>query len=80
MITVYEEMDFDDIREMSWCCDDKFKVIEENDLEEEFMELVENYFPDGANKTELNDFIRFDVWNLMNLDSYDKEGEENGIY
>lgn len=76
MITVYEEMDFSDIREMAWCCDEEFEVIENNDLEEELMNLIETRFPEGADKTELNDFIRFEVWDLMNLDSYNREGEE----
>lgn len=70
MITVHEEMDYEDIKEMSWCCDDEFRVIDENDLEDEFMELIETVFPEGADKTELNDFIRFEVWDTMNLDSY----------
>ena len=81
MITVYKEMDFSDIKEMAWCCDEEFRVIENNDLEDEFIELVESYFPDGVDKTELNDFIRFNVWNLMNLDLYNREGkDEDEIY
>ncbi len=67
MITVHEEMDYEDIKEMSWCCDEVFEEIEKQECEDEFMELIEETFPNGVDKTDLNDFIRFDVWDIMRL-------------
>ena len=67
MITVHEEMDYEDIQEMSWCCDEVFEEIEKQEREDEFMELIEETFPNGVDKTSLNDFIRFDVWDIMRL-------------
>lgn len=58
---VKKEVSFYDIRENAWGgATFTLDTIEEHEKEEEFMALLEELYPDGADETELNDFIAFD--------------------
>lgn len=76
----YNTDDFYLLKENSWSgalqtLDD----IERNELEQEFMFLLENIFPDEVDETELNDFIWFDrdyIYEQLGLDENGDKIEE----
>lgn len=75
--TYYDENDFYLLKENSWSgalqtLDD----IERNELEQEFMFLLENIFPDEVDETELNDFIWFDRDYIFEQLGLDENGEK----
>ena len=75
--TYYNENDFYLLKENSWSgalqtLDD----IERNELEQEFMFLLENIFPDEVDETELNDFIWFDRDYMFEQLGLDENGEK----
>ena len=79
-MTITKEIDsYDEIKEMSWCCDELWEKIEKHDLEEEVVQHLEEIFPEPVDETELNDYIRFEMWDSIDLDSYieDEDEEEN---
>ena len=61
MITVKQEMDFDDIRKSAWgqaveILDEIYKAGMQNEL----MEYLEDIFNDGVDIVELNDLLSYD--------------------
>lgn len=61
MITVKQEMDFDDIRKSAWgqaveVLDEIYKAGMQNEL----MEYLEDIFNDGVDIVELNDLLSYD--------------------
>ena len=61
MITVKQEMEFDDIRKSAWgqaveVLDEIYKVGMQNEL----MEYLEDIFNEGVDRTELNDLLAYD--------------------
>lgn len=71
---------YDDIKEMSWCCDDLWERVEEFGLEDEAASRIEEVFSYSDNiptETEVNDYIRFELWDDLNIDSYIEEAEED---
>ena len=61
MITVKQEMEFDDIRKSAWgqaveVLDEIYKVGMQNEL----MEYLEDIFNDGVDIVELNDLLSYD--------------------
>ena len=61
MITVKQEMDFDDIRKSAWgqaveVLDEIYKAGMQNEL----MEYLEDIFNDGVDIVELNDLLAYD--------------------
>lgn len=61
MITVKQEMDFDDIRKSAWgqaveVLDEIYKAGMQNEL----MEYLEDIFNEGVDRTELNDLLAYD--------------------
>lgn len=84
MITVKQEMDFDDIRNSAWgqaveVLDEIYKAGMENEL----MEYLEDIFNEGVDITELNDLLAYD-WEWvysqigMPLEAWNElEDEEN---
>lgn len=63
---------------MGWA---KFTLdtISDYDKEEEFMALLEELFPDGADETELNDFIAFDddyIFESLGISSSEEDDDE----
>lgn len=77
---VRKNVDFYDIRENAWGWA-KFTLdtISDYDKEEEFMALLEELFPDGADETELNDFIAFDddyIFESLGISSSEEDDDE----
>lgn len=78
--TYYDENDFYLLKENSWSgalqtLDD----IERNELEQEFMSLLEELFFDEVDETELNDFIWFErdyIYEQLGLDENGDKIEE----
>ena len=75
---------YDEIKEMSWCCDHLWERIEEYGLEDEAVSRIEEVFScseDIPTETDVNDYIRFELWDALNIDSYidaaERENEEN---
>lgn len=61
MIIRREINDFDSLKDELWSgAIQTMETIEENDKEDEFMDLLDELFPEGEDLTNLNDFIRFD--------------------
>lgn len=61
MIIKREINDFDSLKDELWSgAIQTMETIEENDKEDEFMDLLDELFPEGEDLTSLNDFIRFD--------------------
>ena len=61
MITVKQEMDFDDIRKSAWgqavaVLDEIYKAGMQNEL----MTYLEDIFNEGVDRTELNDLLSYD--------------------
>jgi hypothetical protein len=58
---VRKDVDFYDIKKNAWGgATFTLDTIADYDKEEEFMALLEELYPDGADETKLNDFIAFD--------------------
>lgn len=84
MITVKQEMDFDDIRNSAW--GQAVEVLDEiykEGMENELMEYLEDIFNEGVDITELNDLLAYD-WEWvysqigMPLEAWNElEDEEN---
>ena len=61
MITVKQEMDFDDIRKSAWGqAVEVLDEIEKEGMQEELMEYLEDIFNEGVDHTELNDLLAYD--------------------
>lgn len=76
---VKKTVDFYAIRENAWggatCTLD---TIEDKGKEQEFMNLLEELYPDGVDETELNDFIRDeDAYIFKCLDISSEEDDDN---
>ena len=77
-IRVIDDMDFDEIRMTSWCgAVDTANRISEEGKEDEFCNLIEECYPDGIGRTELNDLLWFEEdWIFEMLGIKDDEDEE----
>ena len=61
MITVKQEMDFDDIRKSAWGqAVEVLDEIEKEGMEDELMAYLEDIFNEGVDRTELNDLLAYD--------------------
>lgn len=80
MIKVTQEMDFMDIWATAW--GQAYNILEEiwnADKVEELMNLLEEVFPDEADRTELNDLLAYEwewVYSQIGM-PMDKEEEED---
>ena len=73
----YNTDDFYLLKENSWSgALQTLEDIERNELEQEFMFLLENIFPDEVDETELNDFIWFDRDYIFEQLGLDENGEK----
>ena len=74
-----EKTAFDFLVNDAWCVDERLSdVISDAEMVDEFNQLVEDTFPDGADETTLNDWLRFDddsILSSLGLE-YEKEEEE----
>lgn len=78
-MVIRKECDFYDIRENAWGgATFTLDTIEEKGKEQEFMDLLDELYPEGADETELNDFIAFEdgyIFESLGI-SDDDEGDE----
>lgn len=86
-MVIRKEVDFYDIRENAWGgATFTLDTIEDHGKEQEFMDLLEELYPEGADETELNDFIAFDddyIFECLGItddDEEDDEDDENAEY
>ena len=80
MIIKYETEPIDFLRDDSWECDDLYDDIVTSGKETEFNDLIEEVFPNGATKTELNDYCRFssqDIRDMLGISDDDDDEEED---
>lgn len=77
---VFEEMDFNDILSTSWGgAGATAECIEVKGKGEEFCNLIEECYPDGIERTELNDILWFEEdWIYEMLGMKDDKDEESG--
>lgn len=73
---VYQEMSIRDFEPWSGAVDTYDKIVA-NGKEDEFDSLIEEFYPDGVDETQLNDILWFDdEWVLESLGIYEDEDEE----
>ena len=78
MIIRREIDDFYSLKDELWSgAIQTMETIEENDKEDEFMNLLDELFPEGEDLTNLNDFIRFDSDYIFETLGISEEDEEN---
>lgn len=77
MIIRREIDDFDSLKDELWSgAIQTMETIEENDKEDEFMDLLDELFPEGEELTSLNDFIRFDSDYIFETLGISEENED----
>lgn len=83
---IKNDMDFNDLMENCWCgAIDTLKTIEKNDIEEEFMEHLEEVFglafdDNIPTLTEINDYIRFEweeIYKALGISETEDDEEED---
>ena len=86
-IAIKKDIDsFEELRNLTWCCEFVLDAIEKAEKEDDFMaHLEEIFFMNGSElptMTELNDYIRFDydyIYECLGLNEdgeLDEESEE----
>ena len=74
-----EKTAFDFLVNDAWCVDERLSdVISDAEMVDKFNKLAEDMFPNGADETTLNDWLRFDddsILSSLGLE-YEKEEEE----
>ena len=82
---IKQDMDFNDLMENCWSgAIDTLKTIEENDMEEEFMEHLEEVFELAFDDNiptliEINDYIRFEweeIYEALGISETEEDEEE----
>lgn len=75
---VFDEMDWYDIYRTAWSgARDTVERIEDEDKGDEFVSLIEEVYPEGIDRTALNDILWFDdEWIFESLGIKDDEDEE----
>ena len=75
---VFDEMNFNDILRTAWSgAVDTAERIEREDKGDEFCAMLEELYPEGISRVELNDIMWFDSdWIFECLDIKDEEEEE----
>ena len=69
--------DFDSLKDELWSgAIQTMETIEENDKEDEFMDLLDELFPEREDLTNLNDFIRFDSDYIFETLGISEENED----
>ena len=73
---VYQEISIRNFEAWSGAVATKDLIIE-HDKTDEFDALIEEFYPDGIDETQLNDILWFsDIWVLESLGIYEDEDEE----
>lgn len=80
MIKVTDYMDWYDIYRTAWSgARDTVERIEDEGKGNEFVSLIEEYYPEGIDRTSLNDILWFEEdWIFEMLGIKDEEEEESG--
>ena len=73
---VYKEMDATEFEEDSWCCEDFWEKIHEQNLEKQLDFYMEDLYPDGIDWTCLNDIFRFDGDKILEDLGYVEDDED----
>ena len=77
---VKKDLDFRNLEDNCWCCDDVLEKIADANMEDALMDLLEEvFFSEVPTMTEVNDFIRFDYEYIYeNLGISDDDEEDDG--
>ena len=81
MLKIINEVDFARLYENAW--GQAVEVLDEiadANMEEELMDFLEDYYPDGADAVELNDLLAYDwewVYSQIGMPSNDEDEEED---
>ena len=78
MIKVYEELSMEDFPAWSGA-EDTLNRVKEFEKTDELQQLAEELFPDGASKTDINDWLWFDdesIFQSLGIPSKDEENDE----
>ena len=73
---IYEEKQVTDFENDSWCCEDFWDKIHEQHLENALDSYMEDIYPEGLEKTALNDILRFDGDDILEAIGYEEEDED----
>ena len=77
---VTKELDFRDLFEECWCCDDVLNTIENHDAGDALMNLLEeSFYGEVPTITEVNDLIRFDsdwIYECLGINPDDDEDDD----
>lgn len=58
-VTTSNDWDFDDLQNNAWGnATNTLEEVQNHEKEDELMELLDELYPDGVDKVELNDFFR----------------------
>lgn len=78
---VFDEMDWYDIYRTAWSgARDTVEKIEDEGKGDEFVSLIEELYPEGIDRTSLNDILWFDdewVFESLGIDTEEEEEEES---
>lgn len=76
---VFDELNFDDVKRTAWGQAERIaQEIEDADKESEFETLIEELYPDGIDRTELNDLMAYDwEWLFETLGIKDEKEQED---
>ena len=78
---ITREMDASEFEEHSWCCEDFWKKIHEQNLEAKLDSYMEEIYPDGVDWVHLNDVLRFDgdmILECLGYVEHEEEEKDNG--
>lgn len=79
---VFDEMDFNDIRRTAWSgAVDTAERIEREGKGDEFCDMIEDLYPDGIDRTLLNDIMWLDsdwIFETLGISEEEEEEEESG--
>nr|DAH63291.1 MAG TPA: hypothetical protein [Caudoviricetes sp.] len=78
---VFDEMDWYDIYRTAWSgARDTVEKIEDEGKGDEFVSLIEEVYPEGIDRTALNDILWFDdewVFESLGIDTEEEESEDD---
>lgn len=84
-IAIKKDIDsFEELRNLTWCCEFVLDAIEKAEKEDDFMAHLEEIFfmndSEIPTMTELNDYIRFEydeIYEYLGISDEDEESEED---
>ena len=79
-IAIKKDIDsFEELRNLTWCCEFALDAIEKADKEDDFMSHLEEIYlmndSEVPTMTELNDYIRFDYDDIFECLGLNEDGE-----